>query len=236
MIRAARRSFRALTIAFTLLCAAQAAAAPYAGTSPTTVELSADASRPAANDMAVAGAYFEASDANPAALSKQVNRVIASALEQIHAYPAVRAKVAGTSTFPVYGKDGRKIEAWRMRSDLQLESRDLPALSELLGKLQASLALSGLVMHPAPETRKSTADVAATDAIRAFQARAKTIADTLGKAYRIQRLSIGYGSPPSPIRPAMKSAAFAAEAAAVPIEAGESEIVVTVSGTIELTD
>ena len=203
---------------------------------PATVELSADASRPAANDMAIATLYFQADDKSPAALSRQVNAAIAAALEQARAYPAIKTKTSGASTFPVYGKEGRKIEGWRMRSDIHLESRDIAALSELLGKLQNTLALSGLVMQPAPETRKNTADLAATDAIHAFQGRAQSIAGTLGKPYRIRQLSVAYGAPHRPPFPTMKSAAFSSDAAQMAVEAGESEISVTVSGTIELTD
>lgn len=201
-----------------------------------TVDLSADASRAAPNDMSIANLYFEADGKDPAPLARQVNAVIASTLEQARLYPAVKARSSGTSTFPVYGKEGRKIEGWRMRSEIQIESRDLPALSELLGKLQEKLALSGLVMQPAPETRRSVADLAAGDAIRAFQARADAVAATLGKPYRIRHLSIGYGGESPPIRPMMKTTAFSAEAAPMAIEAGESEIAVTVSGTIELSE
>lgn len=203
---------------------------------PTTVELTADASRPAANDMAIATVFFEASDANPGVLSERVRAAIAEALDLIRSYPSVKANSAGATTFPIYGKNDRKIEAWRMRSDIRLETGDLAALSELLGKLQSRLALGGLVLQPSPETRKSVADLATTDAIRAFQARAKNVADTLGKAYRISHLSIMRGDHPGPIRPMMKSAAFDAESAPFPVEAGESEITVTISGKIELSD
>lgn len=232
---AASRYVRLLPIA--VACAVTtpvATAQHHSGPTAPTVELSAEASRPAPNDLAIATAYVEASDGDPAKLSDHVNGVVASALEQVRQYPDVKAKTAGTSTYPVYGKDGRRIEAWRMRSELQLESRNLPSLSELLGKLQGSLAMSGLTMQPAPETRKSIADLVATDAIRAFQTRAKTIADTLGQPYRIRHLTISYGGEP-PIRP-MKAMSFRSEAAPMPIEAGESEIAVTINGTIELAD
>lgn len=204
---------------------------------PTTVELTADASRSATNDMAIATVFFEASEANPGVLSERVQAVIAEALDLIRGYPSVKAKSAGTTTFPVYGKNDRKIESWRMRSDIRLETGDLTALSELLGKLQSRLALGGLVLQPSPETRKSVADLTTTDAIRVFQARAKNVADTLGKAYRIRHLSIMRGDHSGPIRPMMRSAAaFDAESASFPVEAGESEITVTISGEIELSD
>ncbi|WP_332674765.1 SIMPL domain-containing protein [Aromatoleum sp.] len=235
MCRAASRYLRFLPTAFVLAFAPLSAVAhPSAEPAIPTVELSAEASRPAPNDMAIANAYFEASGTDPAKLADHVNGTVASALEEIRRSPDIKVKTAGTGTYPVYGKDGRRIETWRMRSELQLESRNLPALAKLLGKLPASLAVSGLVMQPAPETRKNVADQVATDALRAFQVRAKTIADTLGRAYRIRQLSIGYGGG-QPIRP-MKSMAFRAEAAPMPIEAGETEIVVTVNGTVELTD
>ncbi|NMG15967.1 SIMPL domain-containing protein [Aromatoleum bremense] len=235
MAHRATRHFLALPLALVMLAASPSATAHAERVVPT-VDLSADASRAAPNDMAIASLYFEADGADPAPLARQVNAVIASALEQARLYPAVKARSSGTSTFPVYGKEGRKIEGWRMRSEIQLESRDLPALSELLGKLQGKLALSGLLMQPAPETRRSVADLAAGDAIRAFQARADAVAATLGKPYRIRHLSIGYGGESPPIRPMMKTTTFAAEAAPAAIEAGESEIAVTVSGTIELSE
>lgn len=214
---------------------AGAAGAPPERT-PTTIELSADATRSAPNDMAIASLYHQADDKNPATLARNVNAAVAAALEQARAYPAIKTRTAGVSTFPVYGKEGRKIEGWRMRADIHLESRDIAALSELLARLQSSLALSSLTMEPAPETRRSVSDLAATDAIHAFQARARSVAGILDKPYRIRHLSVAYGGAQRPVFPTMKTAAFAADAAPMAIEAGESEIAVSVSGTIELTD
>ena len=235
MIRISARHLRALVMATALGIGAPATAAEAADAAPT-VDLSAEAARQAPNDVAMANAYFEAADADPAALSKRVNAAIAAALEQARPYSGVKTSTSGVSTYPVYGKDGRKFESWRMRSEIQLESRDLPALSELLGKLQTTLAVSRLVLQPAPETRKSTADLAATDAIRAFEARAASIAGTLGRKYRIRHLSVAYGGHAQPVYPMMRTAALSAEAAPAPIEAGQTEVTVTVSGTIELTD
>ena len=210
--------------------------AQEAATSRPTVDLSAEASRRAPNDLAFASAYFEAQDASPARLAQRVNETIAAALAQARAYPDVSTRSAGVHTWPVYGKDGRRIEGWRMRSDLQLESRNLPAMSELVGRLQGNLAIAQLAMRPAPDTEKRTADEAATEAIRAFEGRAKAISATLGKQYRIRHLSVAYGSSGGPVRPMMRAMAMAAEAAPAPIEAGDSEVSVTVSGTIELLD
>jgi predicted secreted protein len=197
-----------------------------------TVELSAEASRPAANDLAQAVVSAEASGTSPAELSKQVNQAIADALKAAKAYPAVKAKSGSTSTYPVYAKNGR-IESWRMRSDLSLESGDTASLSELLGRLQASLGVTNLHMAPSPETRRKAENEAMLDAVTLFKARAKLLADSLGKNYSMKQLSVSTGGRFTP--PVMRAAkAMSAEAAPMPLESGESLVTVSVSGKIEI--
>ena len=229
---------RAALATLATLTALQSAAAVAADTpAPPTVELSAEAGGAAANDLAVAVLYAERSGASAAAVAHEVNRDIAAALELARTQGAVKVQSGNVSTWPVYGKDGQgRIAAWRMRSELRLESTDTAAMSELVGKLQETLALAHLTMEPAPETRrKAVADVT-VDALRAFEARAKLIADTLGRRYRIAHLTVGdHGLQPPPM-PRMRAAVMAAEAAPAPLEGGESRVSVQVSGRIELLD
>jgi len=86
-----------------------------------------------------------------------------------------------------------------MRTDLALESTDPAALSELLGKLQGSLGVANLSMLPAPETRIKAENEATLDAITAFRARAKLIADSFGKPFRIKHLAINSSGRPPPL-------------------------------------
>lgn len=229
---------RAALITLATLAALQSAAAVAADPpAPPTVELSAEAGGPAANDLAVAVLYAERSGTSAPAVAREVNRDISAALELARTHGAVKVQSGNVSTWPVYGKDGQgRITAWRMRSELRLESTDTAAMSELVGKLQESLALAHLTMEPAPETRrKAVADVT-VDALRAFETRAKLIADTLGRRYRIAQLSVGdHGLQPPPM-PRMRAGVMAAEAAPAPLEGGESRVSVQVSGRIELLD
>jgi len=196
------------------------------------VELSAEASRPAANDLTQAVVSAEASGNLPAELSRQINQAIAEALKVAKTFPSVKAKSGGTSTYPVYAKNG-KIESWRMRSDVSLESGDTASLSELLGKLQTSLGVSSVQMAPSPETRRKAENEAMLDAITLFKARAKLLADSLGKAYSIKQLSISTGGRfAAPVMRASK--AMSSEAALMPLEPGESQVTVSVSGKIEI--
>lgn len=203
----------------------------------TIVELSADASRPAANDLLRAVVYAEANAADPAELAKRVNQEIGEALRQIKTRAAISVKSGNQQTYPVYGSN-RKIESWRMRSTLILEAQDGAALSELLARLQQmKLALGSVSQLPSPATRSQVEEAVTQDAIRAFEARAAVVANTLGKPYKIKRLSIQQNGHPPPM-PMLRAARMemAADAAPVPLEAGESQISASVGGEIELAD
>lgn len=202
----------------------------------TLIDLSAEASRSSANDLFRATVFSEASHAQSATVAKLVNQQIASALATTKDYPAVKTRTGGTHTYPVYGKNDRVIEAWRMRSEIQLESRDAAALAELLGKLQANLGVSQISAGPAAETAQKAEADATIGAIQAFRERASLIAGTLGKKYRIREMSVGSNSR-GPVAPFLRSKAMmSAEAAPMPIEGGESQVVVNIHGKIELID
>ena len=200
----------------------------------TLIDLSVAAAKPALNDLGRATIYVEANGGNPAELAKRVNTTIATALETAKTYDKVKTRSGNTHTYPNYSKEGR-ISGWRIRSELLLESRAMMDLSELLGKLQeGGLVIGQIVLQPAPETERKAEDEATLEAIAAFQAKAKLVADALKKTYRIRQMNIGSaGQPPEvPLMRASKMAAM--EAAPAPIEAGESMVSVTVSGQIEL--
>lgn len=220
-------------ILFSLL-AGGFAAASQAGA---VIDLSAEASHPAANDMVRASVYSEASGSNPADLARQVNGNIGEALKLIREKKGVTVKSGNQSTYPIYTQS-RKIDGWRMRSELLIESKDFGAVSELLGRLQQMrLAVGDIAQMPSPETRRQAEDAAMRDAIRAFQNRAAVVAEQLGKDWKIKQMHINQGGgTPVPILRGARAAMMAAEATPAPIEAGESTITTNVSGQIELAD
>ena len=215
------------TMLAALFSAGAALAAP-----PLSISLSSEASQAAANDLMQATLSAEASGATLGDLSKRVNQTIADALKTAKTYPEVKVRSGGTSTYPVYAKDGR-IESWSMRSDISLESGDTTGLSELIGKLQASLAVSSLRLLSSPETRRKAENAAILEAIALFKERAKLVAGAQGKNYNIKELTVstGRGFSPSPLRAAR---AMSSTPAPVPVEAGESLVSASVSGKIEI--
>lgn len=208
------------------------------GANETLVEFSTEATRSASNDLYRATAFVEDSHLNAAQLARQVNQQITQALSLAKAYPTVKVQTGNSHTQPLYAKNSRTVETWRMRSDLQLESRDSAALADLLGKLQGTLAVSQLSASPAQETRQKAEAEATVAAIQAFRSRADVIATTLGKKYRIREMQIGTNNS-RPAYPAMlnaRSSLLSQEAASMPMEGGDSQVVVNINGKIEIRD
>jgi len=226
-----------LVLAF---AATPALAAEPAKPDGTLIDFRVDVQKSVANDLGRAAAYVELTGADPGEVARKVKGAIGDGLAVAKAQPGVTVKSGNTHTWPLYSngaKGGRTIEGWRMRSELQLESRDAAALSAAVGKLQAALAVGGIAFAPAPETRRKAEDEATLEAIEAFTAKAARIAATLKKPYRIRQLSVnGGGNFPQPYPMARGAALMAAEAAPMPVEAGESSVTVNVSGQIELID
>lgn len=218
-----------------LLLASSLVRADSAKSTGALVDFSVEAVEPVTNDMAQASAFFEASATNPGDLARQVNTAMARGIAIAKPYPGIKTRSGSTWTSPIYGKNGRSIESWRMRSELQFESRDVGSLSELLGKLQSTLAIGQISLMPAPETRRKVEEEATRTAIATFQDKARRIAAALGKPYRLRQMNIGSNGRP-PVYPMARAAMLQAESAPMPIEAGESTITVNINGQIELQE
>lgn len=209
-----------------------AVSGPAIAADPLLVELSSEASSPAKNDLMQATVSAEASGTSPGDLSAQINQSVAEALNTVKTFPNIKVKTGNTAAYPVYSKQG-KIESWRMRSDIVLESSDAATLSGLLGKLQTSLTVTSLIASPSPETRRKAENEAMLDAIALFRERATLLAAQLGKSYSIKQMSISTtGHTPQPLMRAARSMSL--EAAPMPVEAGESQVVVSASGKIAI--
>jgi predicted secreted protein len=221
-----------LALAVALLTALPVCAQTPAKPTGTLIDFRVDVQRSVPNDLGRATAYAELSGAETADVARRVNAAIAAGLATAKAQPGVTVKTGNSHTYPVYGKGGRNIESWRMRSEIVLESRDAAALSTLLGKLQTQLAVSQVGFVPAPETRRAAEDDAALEAITSFQAKAARYAAALKKPYKVRSMNIG-GSTNMP-QPLFRGAMMAADAAPMPVEAGESNVTVSINGQIEL--
>ena len=158
-----------------------------------------------------------------------MQRALATAL----AYKSVKAQSAGYQTFPVYDKN--RVARWRVRQELRIESGDFAAATELIGKLQATLMISGLNLSVSGESRRKAENALIGEALAAFDERARVVRDAMkAKGYRMRDLQVSTGG--APPRPMLSMARqMSAESVAQPaIEPGSTRILVTVSGTVQL--
>lgn len=224
-----------ISLLIVLLAAGNADAAPPAANPRSTetrgaiVEFSLDVSRTLSSDLSRATAVADSSDADAEALAKRVNASLAAALATARAYPAVKVQAGNSNTQAIYGKTGRSVEGWRMRAELLLESRDAAQLSELLGKLQATLAVSRIDQQISPQAKRKFEEELSLEALAAFGDRAKKIAAALQKPYRIKQMQLREWRPPA-------TTSATAKAGNETAAGGEMQQGISVSGQIELLE
>ena len=198
------------------------------------VDLSTSASVAAPNDMVSVSVYIEESGESPAQLAKIINPRINDIVNLAKTKKTVRVQTGYQRSYPVYEKT--RLKGWRMRSEVELESEDVAAMSELIGELQAkNVGVNHIQQMPSPATRKRVELESIKKAVEDFQARAKEVASVFKKPYRIKTLNLNQDRGGVMFRSnAMMLAASAEAATPARIEAGESEITTHVSGVIEI--
>jgi predicted secreted protein len=195
------------------------------------VSFQVESSRDVANDWIQAVVGLTDEDVDSARLADRINVTMTRAMAVAKAVPAVRVKSGGYATHPVH-QDG-KLRRWRASQDLVLESADVDAVTELVGKLQSELQLRSIGFSISPERRRATEDELIAEALGAFKARAEIVRENLGAShYEIVQLSIGAQGGP-PVRPVFAEArAMSASKVAPPaLEGGTSRLSIHVKGT-----
>jgi predicted secreted protein len=198
------------------------------------VTLNAQAEREVPNDLLSAALSAEAEGADPAQLADSVNRSMQAALVVARSYASVKTRSGSYQTSPVYEKS--RVVRWRVRQELRLESTNIAAATELIGKLQASLVVNGMVLSVSPEVRRQTENALIAEAHAAFEERARLVRDAMkAKGYRVRDLQFSGGGPaPFPMF-LISGRSAAAEARAQPaIEPGTTRILISVSGTVQM--
>ena len=199
------------------------------------VRLSAERVEKVSNDTmhVQLNSYGENRDA--ALLAKQINADMAWALDQVKLYKAVKAKTGSYQTWPVQ-RDKILIKGWRGQQTLELESTDIESLSQLAGELQEKLKINSMRFTVSDEQREAAENRLIDQALDAFKERARIIRVNLKTSgYSLVEMNVGTSTSQPPIirhQARMMSADMAESSVAV--EGGESDIRVTVSGTIEL--
>ena len=198
------------------------------------IQLSANAAMEVENDTLSARLYAQQEGSDLSRLADQVNRRISEAVALIKDVEGVKLQTQGYQTYPTYHQ--QRVTGWRVRQTIRLESQDAAKLSQLLSRLQSSLALQSLDYDVSPAQREAAEEQLMARAIGSFQRRAALVSEQLGRQdYRLVEMRINTsGQPVQPVR--MRAGMLAMESSVAPpsLEAGSQTIRVDVNGTIEL--
>jgi len=215
---------------------AAVAAAGAEGPTHNIVNLSAEASREVANDLAVAVLTAAAEGSEPKRPADEVNQAVNWALEQARAADGIKVETQGYSSSPIYRDN--TLRGWRVQQSIRLESGDPAALSQLVGRLQERLALQSLTFAVSTQAQRAAEGELIARALEAFRQRADLIRRELGRSsYRLVNLDVNTAGAPPPQPILRGNMALAAGAVHAPsFEAGTRELTVRVSGSVELTE
>jgi predicted secreted protein len=224
-----------LVLAFGLAPAHAAEEDPSENDKMNRVRLQAQSSKQVANDLMQAMLAVEMEDRDPAKLADTINRTMAWALKRARSTKGVTVQSGGYQTYPVR-KEGQ-IVRWRASQQVLLESPDSDRMTALIGELQSQLQLKSLGFTVSPEARRATENELIDAALNRFKERAEIVRKNLAAAgYQIVEVAI-HTSGAQPIRPIPAGRAMAVmrqEVAPPAVEAGRSEVTVSVTGTIQL--
>ncbi|AMW78402.1 hypothetical protein AMD27_05560 [Acinetobacter sp. TGL-Y2] len=200
------------------------------------VNIQAEAMRQVSNDEMHAVLFIEKSNKQPAELSSQITQLMNQAMLLAKKYPQVKVETGSQTTYPVYDNDSNKLKEWRGRAEINIESTDFKAASQLVSELQQSFQTQSINFTVSDAQRKKVENELMVEASKNFQQRAQLLSQTWNKSgYNLVNLNLNTSNHyPQPIMRASMAKFASAEAAdAQSVAAGESKITVNANGTIQ---
>ena len=201
------------------------------------ISVQADAARQVSNDEMHAVLYIEKSNKQPAELAAQITQLMNQAMALAKKYPQVKIETGSQTTYPIYDNDSRKLKEWRGRAEIQIESTDFKAASQLVSELQQYFQTQSINFNVSDAQRKKVENELMVEASKNFQQRAQLLSQSWNKSgYNLVNLNLNTNSSyPQPImmRANMAKLSSAEATDAQDISAGESKVTVNANGTIQ---
>lgn len=171
-------------------------------------------------------------------LQNQLKTALDAALTLARRQAQAPSMTVSTGRFgltPRHDRNG-KLVGWQGTAELILQGRDFVRISQTAAQLQ-TLSVASVVFGLSTQQRQDAQAQAQSQAIAHFQKNATDIAKDFGFAgYTLGEIHIN-ANQPGPVRPYMMAASVrsaADESSPVPMEAGLSQVNVTVSGSVQL--
>jgi len=202
------------------------------------VTLTAQAQVKVPTDEMVVLLRVEKEGANLGALNEAVLQELQDALTRAKAVSGVHAQLGSVHTRQTYTPQGQA-NGWHVQGNIMLDSKKLKELGDLTGKLSTRLQLGSVSFRLSTERRRALEQDLLKDAAQAFRGKAQAAAVALGysefviKDVSISQASTG-GDVPMPVPMYAKAMSASARTVTVPEDAGETEVGVTLSGSVGL--
>ncbi|RYF18514.1 MAG: DUF541 domain-containing protein [Comamonadaceae bacterium] len=174
---------------------------------------------------------------DPAVVQTQLKNAVDAALAEArrNAQPGqMDVRTGNFALYPRHNRDG-KMSGWTGTAELILEGRDFPRITQTAGRIQ-TMTMGGVQFGLSREQRARVETQAQATAIERFQAKAAELAKGFGfSGYTLREVAVNTNEPG--FQPRFRMAAQEARVASdspVPVEPGKAEVVVTVSGSVQL--
>lgn len=196
------------------------------------VNLQAQSERDVPNDQLTVLLAVEEEGKEAAKIADKINKDMDWALSKTKSHKDIETRTLSYNTYPVYDK--RTVVAWRATQQLELKSTNVTDLSELVGVLQERLQVKNMSFSPTKETRKYYEDDLIEEAMVAFKQRVELIKKHMdNKNVRIVNINVSTGNGyPTPVYAENRAMSMSLKSAPA-VEAGTSNITVTVSGSVQ---
>jgi predicted secreted protein len=200
------------------------------------VNLSASASVPVAQDMLTMSLSTLREGPDAQGVQAQLKTALEAALSLARREARsgqMEVRTGRFSVSPRYGRDG-KPGGWQGSAELLLEGQDVVRISETAGKIQ-TMTVSGVSWGLTPAQRQLVQAQAQAQVVAQFRQRASELAKAFEfSGYTLGEVSVNYDDAAPPGRPLMMAERASASATPVPVEAGQSLVTVTVTGSVQL--
>ncbi|MGV0985448.1 MAG: SIMPL domain-containing protein [Limnohabitans sp.] len=201
------------------------------------VHLSATASAQVTQDWLVMTLASQKEGSDAAVVQKQIQSSLAAALALVQSSAQkgmLDVSTGQMSVYPRYGRDG-KSNGWAGVAELVLQGRDITRITEAAGRVQG-MTVSQVQWQVSPELKRQVENRIQGQAVEQFQSRASALASSFGFAnYSLREVRVSSQDSGHDIQPRMASVQMDSVAASpVPVQAGQSRVVVNVAGSIQL--
>jgi predicted secreted protein len=196
------------------------------------VNLQAQSERDVPNDQLTVMLAVEAKGKEPANIADKINKNMDWALNKAKKHNDIESRTLSYNTNPIYDK--RTVIGWQANQQLELKSKNITDLTDLVGRLQERLQVKNMNFSPTRETREHYENELIEEAMIAFKQRVKIIKKHMDeKNVRIVNIHVNTGDGrPQPIYAESRMMAMDSKRAPA-VEAGTSKVTVIVSGSVQ---